>query len=553
MGSNTYTEEEFKKVLKTLFAEKKRVKDLQKKFQSKLTNIHHHSIADEHAALKTAYVTKEHAFRELKEKFEKVRPALKKLVEDLKSARAEIEILKTEEKVSHDEELQKELEVARAQIGALEDEKQRLVEKEVGELHVVREQILKLEEELNSERELRSALEKEKHTFDSSIEELKKALVERGGALEQARANEQKESHRFEAERSRLVERLAEGLSQVQRLTEMIKDLREENSALHREYEGGEDKLKAYEHKILDLKEKQHALLEVSSENSELKRKLANSEEEFERERKAFSLQAQEWEVQSKQAQEMSRELKEVRAQLQETDLASVREEYEGKLLEHEKRAQKALDEMGAAHESAMSAHSKETESLIAHLNAHIAEARAERDHSKSEYAALTEQFHQTLEEKEKLLEKSYTKMRELSSRHGEMVEEMEKLSGQLEEKKHQFIRLEKEFGLAQNSVQNAQLENDERESEIRKAQQHLAKKVREATILRDLTEQQTEQIAELQTLDKEWQEKYLALQHDWQEKKMQLQELQKTQENYDQMAATVSSLKNILGKGEEA
>jgi len=114
---------------------------------------------------------------------------------------------------------------------------------------------------------------------------------------------------------------------------------------------------------------------------------------------------------------------------------------------------------------------------------------------------------------------------------------------------------------------------------------------VKETTILRDLAERQVGQIAESQgtlskqknelermqntlnlqqlheeklqqmakeraqaaeTLTKEWQEKYLCIQQEWQENKAQLIELQKRREDYDQMAATVSNLKSILGKSEE-
>lgn len=573
MDTNTYTEEEFKKVLKNLFAEKKRVKELQKqlgekglqkKFQTKLVDIHKLSLTEEYATLKSAFAAKEGECLDLRSKLEKVRPALKKLVDDLKAARGEIEILKNQKEISRDVELEARLSQAKEHIEELERQRQRLAyEKqkleqdkerleeenarlleEEGEARVSQEQLLELEEQLNAQKQVCASVEEEKQRIESSLYETKKAFEEKERELERARANEQKEAHRFEAERSRLVERLAEGLSQVQRQADIIKDLREENSVLHREHESGTEKLKNCERQIFDLKEQQRALLEASEENERLKRKMAKLEEELGRERHAFSLQAKEWAQYEKQTEKLSRELDEARAQLGESDLASVCEEYEAKMAELEKQAQKAFDEL-----------------------------TAERDRARNENAVLAEELRQAVEEKEKVLEKSYAKMRELSSKHAEMTAELEAAS----KRKHQLVHLEKEC--------------EERHAEIRKAHQHLAKKVKEATILRDLAERQKGQIIDLQNtlagrenelerlqnsldihqmheqklqsmaseraqaaeaLAKEWQEKYLNLQQDWQEKKAQLLELQKMRENYDQMTATVSSLKNILGKGEK-
>lgn len=585
LDANTYTEEEFKKILKTLFAEKKRVKELQKqlgekqlqkKFQTKLTDIHKLSIAEEYAALKTAFGAKEEECRDLRSKLERVRPALKKLVEDLKAARSEIASLKKKEEISCGGELKIRLEKALERASSLErererlsyekqrleqdkerleEEKARLLEDE-GEALASREQLLGLEEELSAQKLRCSTIEQEKQKLVSSLEKAESALEEKERELERVKTHEQKEAHRFESERSRLVERLAEGLSQLQRQTEIIHGLREENGVLYRECEGKEDKLRNYERQLFEWKEERKNLLRATEENTALKQKLAKSEEEIGNERHAYSLQAQEWAQREKQIEELRRRLEEAHSRLQKSDSASIREEYEAKLLELEKRTQKILGE-----------------------------AAAERDQAKSDCAALAGELKHVLEEKEKLLEKSYEKMRALSSRQAEMVAE-------LEEKKHQLSRLEKEFSSVQNTAQNAKLERAEYEAEIRKAQQHLVKKVKEAAILRDLAERQKGQIAELQaglsskenelerlqnslnfqqmheqklqsmakertqaaeSLVKEWQEKYLALQQDWQEKKNNLQELQKIRENYEQMVVTVSNLKNILGKSGEA
>jgi len=477
LTKNTYTEDEFKKVLKTLFSEKKRVRELQKKlgekgvhkkFQSKLTDIHKASIDEEFATLENAYVEKERECADLRGKMEKVRPALRKLVDDLKAARSEIEMLK-KEKPANDAALKGNLEDANERVAALEKEIARLTSVE-DEAITIRGQLLELGEKLDS-------LEEEKKGFDASLDALNKGLEEKDAELERAKGNEQKEVHRFEAERSRLVERLAEVLSQVQLQAEIIKDLRDEMSALHRECEGDEDKLKRYEDQIVELKDQQKELVQATTENTALKQQLEKIEDEINRERQSFSLHAQEWEERGKHLYDVTAQLEKAEAQLQESDLGAVREEYETKLLENEKQAQQLLDEMTAAHDAALQQKSKDGESIIAHLNDQIAEARAERDQAKGGYTTLTEQFHQTLEEKERVLEGSYSKMRELSSRHAEMVEEMEKLSQKLEEKQEHFSRLEKELASALNGMQNAKLRCEERDAEIRRAQQHLAKK----------------------------------------------------------------------------
>lgn len=97
--SNTYTDEDFKKILKNLFTEKKRVKELerqleekglQKRFRAKLSDIHKLSMTEEYAKLKEAYHRKELECDHCKNQLERVRPALKKLLTELKSARREI-------------------------------------------------------------------------------------------------------------------------------------------------------------------------------------------------------------------------------------------------------------------------------------------------------------------------------------------------------------------------------------------------------------------------------------------------------------------------------
>ncbi len=114
MALETYSEEEFNKVLKNLFTEKKRVKELekqleergaQKKFFTKLSDIHKISIAEEYAKLKEAYHALERERDEIKDQLDKVKPVLKKLVQELLLAREEVEQFKAQFH-RHEEKLQ---------------------------------------------------------------------------------------------------------------------------------------------------------------------------------------------------------------------------------------------------------------------------------------------------------------------------------------------------------------------------------------------------------------------------------------------------------------
>ena len=52
-----------------------------------------------------------------------------------------------------------------------------------------------------------------------------------------------------------------------------------------------------------------------------------------------------------------------------------------------------------------------------------------------------------------------------------------------------------------------------------------------------------------LETLAKEWQEKYFSLHRDWQETKSQLVELYKIKKNHEHLLATFTNVRNFLGK----
>ena len=85
---NIYSAEEFEQVLKNFFVEKAKVLELQKQLQAKLF------VSEEYAKLKAAYEAKEKECEHFKNQFGKTRPALKKLIDDLKCAQEQLARLK---------------------------------------------------------------------------------------------------------------------------------------------------------------------------------------------------------------------------------------------------------------------------------------------------------------------------------------------------------------------------------------------------------------------------------------------------------------------------
>lgn len=176
MKTNIDTEEAFKKLLKSLFAEKKRVKEEQKtpSVKEKIELKAHPPSFSQQAEVES-----------YKNQLTKAKSALNKLVEDLKQAREEIETLHAEHKK------------AKALIGQLEEEKEQTKD--------LQGEVVRLEEGLAIERAEKKQL---KHTL-------------------KAKEQEWQEMGRMKGERMHLVERLAECLSQMQRQTEIIKDLQD--------------------------------------------------------------------------------------------------------------------------------------------------------------------------------------------------------------------------------------------------------------------------------------------------------------------------------------
>ncbi|MCH9609693.1 MAG: Chromosome partition protein Smc [Chlamydiales bacterium] len=356
MRQQTYTEEEFKHLLKNLFVEKKRVRQLQKKFQSKLSGVHDTTSSREYTKVKK-----------------------------------ECEILR------------RELLKVRSVIEQLKEERRLLKERPQG---VAQED------------------------FDN--------LQDQG----------RKEVGRLESEKSKLVEKLAESISQNQRQAEIVKDLHDEINKL-REKNG-------------ELKEE----LDVARASLEEKEELFDQIKELEAAKEVLSAR-----------------LEEAEKQLAKSDVITLHQEVA--------TLQKAL-------------------------------SNAE-ENSKQ----LTEDCADALEDKLQLKQQ----LKEKNEEHGEWEQEKIKL---------------------QSSLQNLRLQYEEQAQEVRKAQQHLAKKVKEATLLDDQVEKNKMQTVELEQSMQQYRREFERLQAELVEQKEEVSKLQKVKKQYEDVSSTLTDLKSFLGKSFE-
>lgn len=205
---------------------------------------------------------------------------------------------------------------------------------------------------------------------------------------------------------------------------------------------------------------------------------------------------------------------------------------------------------------------------------------------TKTDSAAIHKEYAQKIAEierqKEELLDRAYHEMKEMSRKNAKLLGESSTLEHQVEE----FSEKEREFIQLKKKTAELTTGYEERGQEIKRAQTHLAKKVKETTILRDLVEKQKIQIEEsnemimrqkkeIERLDhnlhlqrmheeklelivkeraqaaesstKEWQEKYLQAQELIAEKKRELEGYEKLKKEYTEMALTVSNLRSML------
>lgn len=605
MESPLFTEEEFKKLLKSLADKKNHSQEesslsqpkLKRNFFSKLAEISKPNA--EEAAFQEVFLAKVQEVEDLKGQLEKVKPALKKLVDDLKESREQSEALKntTAPKAEFhllEQRLKKEMEERMALLENIQETKMgvALLEKEKT---VFQDEIKKLKGELKAKPD---GLEHEEKIarLENENEQYKRALNEREETLFKRREEREREIRSFEEERQRLVEKLAESLSQTQRQSEIIQDLREETNVLRQEHEQGKEYRKKVDQETEEVQnqlsqtllEGKHlrAALEKQLQDEirkkeEIKEQLEQVLEEALQERKALTAQLEEWEKKESEKIVLKEQLLAAQEELKKTDQGVLRQEFETKIqhLEEEFQAQ-------------FSKQSVESVQKIGEIQEALSKALFENGALHERTTQAEEGFKRILAKKEstyeEMLSRGYAKMKELSQRHVLMIDEQCRLEKALEEKQRSFGQLENDFQSLQNVCQNLKLQCIEKDAEIRKAQQHLAKKVKENTILHDVLERQKIQNNELQKvvdkqkgeiekmnnhlniqrtqeekihvdskeklqaaerITKEWQDKYVTLHQEGQGLKTQLLEMQKIKKHYEHLLSTLSSLKQFLGK----
>jgi len=471
------TREDIKKLLKQLFLEKKRVRELEKKldngdieqkFQAKLLQQHQ---SESTIVLKQQLVEREQQLHQVSQQFHKTKLALKQLFEQLQEAKEKI---KTQENLPPQVDAQ------------ILEEKEKFYKEAVQEL------------------------EKDKEGLE---EEVKGLHQER----EKTKEHHEREIQRFESERSRLVEKLAESLSQHQRQQDIVKDLHEEINRLRQS--NGELK--------------QH--LEKAQANLE---SLIEQKQQDTDQIRALKQQQLQW---MQEEEKMRSRLLFLEARLSESDVAAVHEEYTEKLRLQKEEMQKQCKAI-----------------------------EGEKD-------LILKQLEEQEKAKEKLLESSYEQIRELSKKATLTAQEQTKYEELCKNLQEQVLILQREQATIQTTLRQAEQAYLEKQQEIRQAQQHLAKKVKETTLLRDLTEEQKEKIThleeelskhgselqqlkhgmqlhkmheeKLQLVVEEWQDKFREQAQELQQNKQQVGQLQKIKEERDEMAATLSELKKFLGK----
>lgn len=594
MSSNTYSEEELKKVLKNLFAEKKRVKELQKKleqlssgypedkdaaltkkFYTKLDDIHKISIVEDYAKLKAAYVEKE-------KQLEKVKPVLTKLVKQVKEGQSKIEALENASPQDNEEILEKltqsesEMTALQNQILDLEKEKQelQLSQDEHPEIALLQEDVLRLEQEIEN---FQKQLEAERAVFEKDklgALETHRSLVT---DLDKIRERAQQEQSRSATEKQNLIEKMADLLSQVQNHTEIISSLREEGSSQRREMEQVDEQRKNAQLQVDELKTQlSRSALESTQISSSIEKQLLEEQREKQTLLRHYQKLQDKTDADQKQIEQIEsevlalkrvkKELEIINAQLQETDIAAVREENQ------ELRAQQQSE-----HETILQKQRNDAEKIFSEINQELGSSRKEKER-------VTEECMQWQKKCDEMATHFQTQEHELHSK-------AESLSARLVELEQQKEQQQKRIGVLEEISQMAEKHGAEKDSEIYKAQQHLAKKVKETTLLRDLVDRQKLQIDDLQnehnrfrvenerlvnslnlqkeheqklhsmaaertqsaeSLAKEWQEKYLELHQQWQEMKGHMVEHRKLKKNYEQMSLAFANMKNFLNQAPE-
>lgn len=206
-----------------------------------------------------------------------------------------------------------------------------------------------------------------------------------------------------------------------------------------------------------------------------------------------------------------------------------------------------------------------------------------QRNHLQDKYDQLREEWEQVTKKLEEVLESQNLTQVELQQ-HRDLVNE-QRLS--LEEKDHRLFNLNEEREVLLGHVEQLRKLLDDSESRLKVAQQHLAKKVKESSIMTEKMNDQQMQLAEQQqhfetskgqvhhlqaSLElyqrqelklqeqlhdalksaesqvSKWEEKYFKMHDRWQEAEKRVRDLLKFEEKYQQMQSLLSNLGVFMG-----
>lgn len=183
--------------------------------------------------------------------------------------------------------------------------------------------------------------------------------------------------------------------------------------------------------------------------------------------------------------------------------------------------------------------------------------------------------------------------MADEETRH--LIDRCKRVESEGQQKEEMILKLKKEIGIRNDEIllwknQEQELKNlvVNLEEEMKKAQQHLAKKVKELTVLEDkqeglnqtiveqqknitqghirlaevqttldlqiqqqkrLEEQLNEAVKALETQQNKWEEKYFSIYEKWQTSDVRLRELEKLEEKHKQLQGLLSNLGTFMGE----
>lgn len=537
MASQSCTEEEFKKILKPLLDEKKKVIELQEKLKAnhgeKNTKKKFGISAENEKG-----ILKDQEIQSLKDNLAKVKPTIQKLVDELKKTNDELRDIKTTNS-EKEKDFQRILQEKECQIDEL---KFYLEKNKSQEAPISSDELIELQNKIQAEEERSYKLEKENENLIEKIETLENQQYQKDEKAQLL-------SKQLDTERAKLVEKLAETLSQFQKQNELLQEYREEAVILKKEAE------------MLNEQKRR-----IEGEVEELKEELDILKKEFFHQRESSLEKEKSIDILKKALHETESKLLNHQGPFQETEIAKVRIEYEEML-------------------------TKQKETYQEELKLKISEQAKEYQESfQQEKHDLEEKFSFEILQKEKahdmLLKSFEEKNREITDTLAQAQQNIDALKSELKQNEESIKQNLCEIENLKIDVQNKSLQNEEKEGEIKKAQQHLAKKIKESTLLRDVLERQKMQITQLhntisnykkeieqmqnslniqrmheeklqamayertqsaENLMKEWQEKYMSLYQEVQNAKIELVEFQRMKKNYEQISFAFSSLRNVL------